>query len=120
MGTNYYLIYGKEENVNTVAILRPVDELHIGKSSAGWAFALRVYPEKDINGLDDWMKLFCRTDAKIYDEYERAVPEEEMLSIITNRQIHWKKPLLHHESHGESRCVSPPGADYDLMFYEFC
>ena len=30
----------------------------IGKDSEGWHFALCIYPEYDINNLEDWLELF--------------------------------------------------------------
>lgn len=49
MGTNYYL----QKNV-CGCCGRPEKQIHIGKSSAGWAFALRVYPHDGIKDYDDW------------------------------------------------------------------
>jgi len=50
MGTNYYL----HENV-CESCGRSDEPLHIGKSSAGWVFTLRIYPDKGINSLEDWL-----------------------------------------------------------------
>ena len=76
MGTNYY--WHKDGA-----------KLHIGKSSGGWAFALHVYPELDINSLDDW-KDFIHS-GEIYDEYNDYVTPTEMLDIIINR--HWESDM---------------------------
>ncbi len=73
MGTNYYLKQLGAEN------------LHIGKSSAGWCFALHVYPEKGINTLDDWMDLFYGSFSGIEDEYGHWVTPAEMLEQIVAR-----------------------------------
>lgn len=60
-------------------------EVHIGKSSAGWYFSLCIYPG-DINGIDDWKKLFNDPDNKIVDEYGENIDPKEMIRIITKRK----------------------------------
>jgi hypothetical protein len=67
MGTNFYLKSPDAE------------PLHIGKSSAGWCFSLRVYPEYGINNLEDWLDLLCDPYAVIEDEYERWISPSKML-----------------------------------------
>lgn len=75
MGTNYYHridggIFG-------------IDERHIGKSSGGWCFSLHVYPEENINTLNDWKKLLIQ--GEIYDEYGDKISYDELINIITKR-----------------------------------
>lgn len=70
MGTNYYC---EHKNFN----------LHLGKSSAGWVFALHVYPERGIFDLYDWEPLM--NDSVIVDEYERIMTPDQMIRIITQR-----------------------------------
>ena len=73
MGTNYYL-------------KAPGDVLlHIGKSSSGWCFSLRVYPVLGIKTLNDWKFIFCDPYALIEDEYGRFLTPSEMLNVINNR-----------------------------------
>jgi len=86
MGTNYYLtmqVCGPEcpkcgENVPQT------QALHIGKSSAGWTFGLHVYPEKNINNLDDWIRAMGE-DPVIHNEYDERVTKEFMLRQIRER-----------------------------------
>lgn len=73
MGTNYYL---KIED----------EKLHIGKSSAGWAFALRIYPDREIYDLQHWVKLFDYPYF-IVDEYGRDISAVEMIDLITDREF---------------------------------
>jgi len=73
MGTNFYI----EEN-----------EKHIGKSSAGWCFALHVYPQEGINTLDDWKQEWA--GKQIINEYGEPVTEEQMLNHICKRT--WDQP----------------------------
>lgn len=70
MGTNYYC---EHKNFN----------LHLGKSSAGWVFALHVYPERGIYDLSDWEPLMA--ESVIVDEYDRIMTQEQMMRVITQR-----------------------------------
>lgn len=84
MGTNYYLI----SNGNLLDRLagKPEEELHIGKSSAGWCFSLHVIPELKINSLRDWYRL-CRKDNNIIkNEYGDIVSLESLIQTITQRK----------------------------------
>ena len=85
MGTNYYLT----EQINVCEHCGRgdvVDELHIGKSAGGWAFALRVHPDEGINSLDDWIRRWEQPSAVIKDSYGKTVTPAEMLYVITNRE----------------------------------
>lgn len=70
MGTNYYIDVDGEE-------------LHIGKSSSGWVFSLRVYPERNINTIFDWLVLINNNE--IRDEYYSKISVHDMINIIMNR-----------------------------------
>lgn len=80
MGTNYYLRLDVCPHCN-----RAERELHIGKSSAGWVFALRVHPFDDINTLDDWKPLFTNERNRIFNEYGDIVSVDDLIKNITNR-----------------------------------
>ena len=81
MGTNYYL----RENVCEAC--DRFDELHIGKSSAGWCFTLHVDSELGINDLPDWAERWSKSNCRIRDEYGKTLSQEDMLLVITAR--HW-------------------------------
>ena len=83
MGTNYYL----HQRGNLLERLERDEPLvrHIGKSSGGWCFALRVYPDEGINSLTDWYHLLRRDNNIIKDEYDCEVTLEELIEVITNR-----------------------------------
>lgn len=83
MGTNYYL-YPQPACPHCG---REYELLHIGKSSAGWCFALHVIPG-EINTLDDWIVRWKAPGAVIKDEYQRELTPEEMYAVITQRS--WK------------------------------
>lgn len=74
MSTNYYAQKSGKE------------ELHIGKSSHGWCFSLRVYPELGLNTLKDWAKFLKQHDVLIADEYGSVWTADEMLAKITDRK----------------------------------
>ena len=79
MGTNYYWC-----STNQCPTCHHIEApLHIGKSSAGWAFGLRIHPEQDINTLDDWKKKWMTGEIK--DEYNKVITAQEMINVITNR-----------------------------------
>jgi len=58
-------------------------QLHIGKSSHGWAFALHVIPQLRINDLPDWVELLDY--GQITSEYGDTLTKEELLRVITER-----------------------------------
>lgn len=120
MGTNYFLRGDS-------------DELHIGKSSAGWCFSLRIYPLLNINSLEDWKPLFARH--QIADEYGVIKRPADMVNIITNRR--WSHPveltpIFYLMNHGEPgpnglirsvidgiHCVGHGSGTWDLFQSEF-
>lgn len=84
MGTNYYW---HSNPCSTCG--HSEQEIHIGKSSAGWCFSLCVYREpweellpKDFN---DWMNFFKSHSGVIKNEYGEIIPLPQMIDIITNR-----------------------------------
>lgn len=81
MGTNYYW----HEKPACSACGHEADPLHIGKSSAGWCFSLRVHPELGINDLPDWQERFAREGSFIRNEYGEMITHREMLEQITER-----------------------------------
>jgi hypothetical protein len=84
MGTNYYLMRGGKPCPTCGHCDN--DELHIGKSSMGWVFSLRVYREHGITSLEDWKREWAREGAMIRDEYDRPVTPEKMLEVVTERE----------------------------------
>lgn len=77
MGTNYYVV-----NINCDL---PGKALHIGKSNCGWVFLLRIYPDKNINNLKDWIPFFQK--GEIYNSCGFIISFEDMLNIIQDRRI---------------------------------
>lgn len=96
-------------------------EMHIGKSSAGWRFLLAIYParnpknadeiwlDKPVSGLGDWIKLFGDPRNEIVDECGGRLTPERMIDVIANRG----DGLLTHA--GEPYCEAMGGGcAYDL------
>jgi|SRR5579859_2110111 len=88
MGTNYYV---RPEGACEKQCSRWV---HLGKSSTGWAFTFRAYPNPEWDGPDvvtepvndfaSWRKLLDL--GGIYDEHGRQVPEADLLKLIEDRR----------------------------------
>ena len=74
--------YPSTEELNKVFYQR----IHIGKSSMGWHFGLCIYPDQNINSLDDWIKLFRAHGNTIVDEEDRELKTSEMLDRIEDRK----------------------------------
>ena len=70
MGTNYYVI-DKEG-----------DKKHFGKRSAGWDFALHVYPDEGIRSLEDWLVLLSNKRIEVRDDYGRKIKLKLLLRIV--------------------------------------
>jgi hypothetical protein len=81
MGTNYYW----HEKDECACCGRPYEPKHIGKSSSGWVFALRVYPEDGINDVDDWETRWKTPGSKIVDEYGQKLDAADMMITIMAR-----------------------------------
>ena len=110
MGTNYYYhaappplpcvtcghcppepIYDSDDSDDVAPSVPRVR--HIGKSSAGWVFMLRVYPGYGCGGPDDldgWRLLFDAPGSYIESEYGDRIAVAEMLDRITKRS--WGRP----------------------------
>ncbi len=93
MGTNYY--WTKGTKCEHCGAEKEAIRLHIGKSSAGWCFALRVYPKGveigpettlSISGLRDWFGLFDEyPEGEIVNEHDEIISVAHMAQIITCR-----------------------------------
>jgi hypothetical protein len=84
MGTNYYHITQVGNVCEHCGKGEREERRHIGKSSGGWCFALRVYPEDGITGLNDWKKEWAK-GGEIVDEYGDDFNAETMRLIIAER-----------------------------------
>jgi hypothetical protein len=84
MGCNYYLHMPPSNHCDHCGREDEGERLHIGKSSAGWVFALHVIPEQGIHDLPDWL---ARMDSGVIrNEYGEPLTRAELLPIITERR----------------------------------
>jgi hypothetical protein len=100
MGTNYYL---HDPKATCEHCGRGDEPRHIGKSSAGWCFALHVYD--DIDNLEDWQKYWTESGVTIRDECDEVIEPREMTLIIVDRR--WERPIPPSFEYG-SDCVPGP------------
>jgi hypothetical protein len=80
MGTNYYVAN------NYCDCCKRYDEMHIGKSSGGWAFSFRGYKypaAAEYADIDSWKKWkeFLK-DKKIVDEYGDTIDYVDFVNLI--------------------------------------
>lgn len=76
MGTNYYY------NPNPCPTCGHGDEIHIGKSSAGWTFSF--HGTEAIRSYTDWITVFL-SGGKITDEYDREKTVVEFRQMVSNK-----------------------------------
>lgn len=110
MGTNYYYETAGEAPCEHCGRGGGTETLHIGKSSAGWVFALCIYPERGIHSLADWQRLWA-AGGQIRDEYGDVCPAGIVLETITQRSH--PHGLKIHEDRG-TRLIEPGEPTYQL------
>lgn len=111
MGTNYY--WHKRPSWCGCSL----EGLHIGKSSLGWCFALRVYPEQDIESLADWYERWSLPGTHIRDEYGRTLTPLEMSGVIVDRT--WEGSLPKRREIDGRHCVGHGEGTWDYMIGDF-
>jgi len=108
MGTNYYARY------NECKHCKRYDEIHIGKSSAGWKFGF--FANDDIKSYRGWIEFLKVKKARIVDDYEVEFTLKEFMNMVANKQ----KPI--HDSHAEIYKEGDSFIDdegYSMSPYEF-
>lgn len=112
MGTNYYL------NVSVCQHCGRSEEiLHIGKSSSGWKFSFRVYEDKKINSVNDWIKLIEKDNNIIGGQYGEEISSAEFIDLIDSK-IDGKSHLDSYVSCFSTNGYSTDGK-YDYINHEF-
>lgn len=111
MGTNYYL---HVKPCNHCGHAKRT--IHIGKSSIGWTFSFHGYPnswdDPKILCYQDWvdyLQTMTKTDGVIKDEYDKAVPLENLLKLIESK----KYERLNHTTY--CRIHHPESATWDSV-----
>jgi hypothetical protein len=84
MGTNYYAT----KKPHLIDKLRGAEDeyLHIGKSSGGWCFSLRMHREHGLVNLASWYKYLSSGTVIITNEYDAVVSLDDLLVKITKRK----------------------------------
>jgi hypothetical protein len=75
MGTNYYEIIDCCDKCG-----RGSEDIHIGKSSAGWTFSLHIIPSVGLNSWKDWKRRL--KSSVIKDEYGNVITLKELDALI--------------------------------------
>lgn len=128
MGCNYYLLQPSCGHCG-----KSGDRLHIGKSSAGWVFAVHLIPERNLNCLNDWIQ-FIKVNTGIgwtlVDENDKPITLSDLVNTITNRS--WSAPTEHDDRYSvpgpnnlsrhkldESFCVAHGPGTWDYIVGDF-
>ena len=79
MGTNYYARF------NICECCGRLDELHLGKSSAGWAFSFRAHEKPKLHSYKDILQWLQNKKAVIVNEYGKEITLPEFRDVVENR-----------------------------------
>lgn len=112
MGTNYYL---KIEVCKCCG--RGSETLHIGKSACGWKFAFRIYEDKNIRNVGDWIKVIEDKDNTIKDIYDKKISSAEFIDLIDSKVD--GKSNLDYDSSGHLLNDYSTDGRYDYINHEF-
>ena len=89
MGTNFYIRTPPTCGGQCSRHCPSEVEIHLGKSSAGWTFTFRAYPDLaevpelvtwEVKDFESWSRLLDLGPA--FDEYGRAITADELLAKI--------------------------------------
>jgi len=75
MGTNYYA------RINTCNNCGRYTEIHIGKSSCGWRFAVEIQ-EGYYDGEKTFMKFINQKEVEIWNEYGEKIAKTKLRELI--------------------------------------
>ncbi len=79
MGTNYYA------RINICKCCgKPEEEIHIGKSSAGWTFTFHA--TEKIRSYKEWLKILSKKETEIYNEYDEKVYIKDFKRMVENKR----------------------------------
>jgi len=125
MSTNYHWHPKAEPACVTCGHASTAEPIHIGKSSAGWVFALRIYPDgvdgegtARIHDLDDWRHIFRDREGHIENEYGEVVPYADLEKTITERKHLVEGRALRRHTVG-TFCTENGHGSWDLFAREF-
>lgn len=129
MGTNYYFVKGQhfpEHNDShplngllKYGTGRP-PMIHVGKSSLGWCFSLRVYPTSGVHTLADWKNMaekLLSEGWRIEDEYGEAHTPDELWREV--ERVDWNRPNLNRRDLENNHCIGHGEGLYDYVVGDF-
>lgn len=93
MGTNFYLHKPLQNACEHCGRHDPKEEIHLGKSSAGWCFSLHVYPSGDKgvppistwDEMKDWLEGQLSAGAAIRSQYNEDYSLDDLEKVVTKR-----------------------------------
>jgi len=104
MGTNYYARY------NICEFCGRYDELHIGKSSAGWTFIFQAQEDEiTIKSYKEWIEFLLGEEIKIFDEYGDELTIVDFKDIIENKK---KEKHNHTKEYPEGHFLDEEGNSF--------
>lgn len=103
MGTNYYA------RINICKCCNRFDELHIGKSSAGWTFSFHSIPERELVCWQDWYIFLNEPNVKIFNECGEEITSDNFIELVNS-----KKSARHNhaEEYPEGSYLDPEGNSF--------
>lgn len=63
------------------------EEIHVGKSSAGWVFLLHIHPDKNIYSLEDYCNIWYDPNIALYNEYDELISPKQLEHTICDRAL---------------------------------
>ncbi len=88
MGTNYYY------QTEICPHCKRSEELHIGKSSAGWVFLFQAHEDPEIKSFQDYLNYFEKTPGKIMSEYKEEFSVSQFEEMINRLQSQDLRPRV--------------------------
>ena len=114
MGTNYYIVMSACPHCK-----HKPDNIHIGKSSSGWVFALHA--DENFKCLHDYIDYVEKNSLSIINEYDEPISIDELNDICLNRSSQYtfeenlemyqkvfKKPITMDEWFNNNSAVKGP------------
>ena len=92
MSTNHYLVYPEQVDVECHCcghVKQEQKKLHLGKSSYGWVYSLRVYPEMGLRHfyeMEEYVTKVCGEGGWIEDEYGTVLEHQVEWFYIVKRR----------------------------------
>jgi len=118
MGTNYYFILPENKKCPYCGHQELNDEIHIGKSSAGWEFGF--HGTDKIRSYNDWLKFFGQNRyGTIKNEYNQELSISDFRKVVEERTGYQDYGLKNHTTEYPSENNWNDDEGYSFSSYEF-